>query len=201
MANGQNGIPAIAIFAVFGGAVLAYSGVKGKGISSAFQSLISGQSPANASQANPINTAGDTATSAAPSAGASGGSNIVTSAAASQIGKPYVWDTPTNFSDPNPASFDCSGLTGWCYKKAGITLPHFTGAQFALMQHRPFAQAMPGDLVFYADDGGVNIYHVAMYMGGGQVIEAPEAGIPVRYRAVKAGDKDLVATVGIYSGS
>lgn len=201
MSNGQSGIPAIAIIAIVGGATLAYSGVKGKGISSAFQSLISGQSPASATQASPINSAGDTATTAAPSAGAGGGSNIVTTAAASQIGKPYVWDTPINASDPNPSSFDCSGLTMWCYKKAGINLPHFTGAQFAIMPHRPFAEAQPGDLVFYANDGGLNIYHVAMYMGGGQVIEAPEAGIPVRYRAVKAGDKDLVASVGVYSGS
>jgi cell wall-associated NlpC family hydrolase len=134
-----------------------------------------------------------------PSTTAQGG-NIVVASAIAQLGKPYVWDTPIHADDPNPASFDCSGLAMWCYHKAGITLAHFTGAQYAQLKHRPFSQAQPGDLCFFQDNTGA-IYHVGIFVGGGQIIEAPDVGIPVRYRSVTGGTTDLMAMVGVYSGS
>lgn len=126
-------------------------------------------------------------------------SNPVVDAAVSQLGKPYRWDTPLSATDPNPKSFDCSGLTMWCYRKAGIKLPHQSQQQFLMMKHRPFTEAEPGDLVFFRATGV--IYHVAIYVGGGQIIEAPDYGIPVRYRAVNAQTQDLVPKVGVYLGN
>jgi cell wall-associated NlpC family hydrolase len=57
----------------------------------------------------------------------------------------------------------------------GISLPHFSGAQYADTTHIPMSALEPGDLVFPADPG----QHVAMYVGGGQVIEAPYTGAQV----------------------
>lgn len=120
--------------------------------------------------------------------------------AISQLGKPYIWDTPVDAADPNPKSFDCSGLTMWCYfHGANIKLNHFTGAQYAELKHRPLDVALPGDLVFFQDHSGA-IYHVAMYVGGSKIIEAPEAGIPVRYRTISSSTTDIMKSVGVYAG-
>lgn len=87
----------------------------------------------------------------------------------------------------------------WCYAKIGVPLAHYTGTQYVQLQHAPFGEAQPGDLVFYSN--GASIYHVAIYIGNGQVIEAPETGIPVRVRTVSAGDTDLLPTVGVCPGA
>lgn len=126
------------------------------------------------------------------------GSNIAVQAAVSQLGKPYAWDTPISASNPNPSSFDCSGLTMWCYHKAGISLTHYTGAQYVQLQHRPLSQAAPGDLIFFGVVG--NIYHVAIYVGNSRIIEAPQDGIPVRYRTISPNSSGIMNSVGIYSG-
>ncbi|CAL9394311.1 NlpC/P60 family protein [Streptomyces sp. enrichment culture] len=95
-------------------------------------------------------------------------------AARSALGKPYVWGA----SGPN--AFDCSGLTQWAYAQAGVALPRTSQAQRNAGRHVALAQARPGDLVTYRSDAS----HVAMYVGGGQVIHAPYPGAPVRYDPV-----------------
>jgi cell wall-associated NlpC family hydrolase len=60
------------------------------------------------------------------------------------------------------------------------------------------SQALPGDLLFYTEDGGAVMYHVAMVVGGGQMIEAPRPGVPVRITAIRYGD--LMPYVGRPTG-
>lgn len=128
-----------------------------------------------------------------------GGSAVVVNAALSQLGKPYSWDTPISATNPDPPTFDCSGLTMWCYRKAGIKLTHFTGTQYAQLKHRPLSEAEPGDLVFFGTLG--NIYHVALYIGNSTIIEAPTYGIPVRKRVIGPTTTDIMRNVGVFPGS
>ncbi len=100
----------------------------------------------------------------------------VVKAAESQLGVPYVWAG----ASPGKA-FDCSGLTMWAWKQAGVDLPHNADAQYhdsAHVEHVPLSQLKPGDLLFYNDGG--SIHHVTMYVGNGKMIEAPHTGANVR---------------------
>lgn len=90
------------------------------------------------------------------------------------IGNPYVWG---GTSLTNGA--DCSGFTMSVFKKYGISLPHYSVAQSQMGKQVTLAEVQPGDLVFYAKNGTIN--HVAIYMGGGQVVHAssPKTGIKI----------------------
>jgi cell wall-associated NlpC family hydrolase len=90
-------------------------------------------------------------------------------AAESRVGDPYVYGAA------GPNEFDCSGLVMWAYAQVGISLPHYSGAQFADGTHISMSQLQPGDLVFPSDPG----QHVAMYVGNGEIIEAPYTGATV----------------------
>jgi cell wall-associated NlpC family hydrolase len=98
--------------------------------------------------------------------------------AKSRLGCPYVW------AASGPGSFDCSGLTMWAYAKIGISLPHSSAEQINCGQRVSRANLQPGDLVFF----GSPIHHVGMYVGGGQMIEAPYSGASVRIRSMDRGD-------------
>lgn len=100
----------------------------------------------------------------------------VVQAAMSQRGKPYVWDTPTNVNDPDPKSFDCSGLTMWAYAKIGVHLAHYTVSQEQAGRPITLDQALPGDLIFT----GIDSQHVVMWIGNGQVVHAPHTGSVVK---------------------
>ncbi|HET9058577.1 MAG TPA: NlpC/P60 family protein, partial [Acidimicrobiales bacterium] len=102
--------------------------------------------------------------------GASPAASVALQAALSRIGDPYVWGA----SGPN--AFDCSGLVMWAYAQAGVSLPHFSGAQYAMTIHIPMSDLEPGDLVFPADPG----QHVAMYVGNGMIVQAPYTGADVQ---------------------
>jgi cell wall-associated NlpC family hydrolase len=95
----------------------------------------------------------------------------------SQIGVPYVWggDTPGR-------GFDCSGLTMWAWGQAGVSLPHSAAAQYDDTEHVPLADMEPGDLIFYDEGGGIG--HVTMYIGGGQMVQAPETGEDVEVTGI-----------------
>ena len=90
-------------------------------------------------------------------------------AAESRLGDWYQWGAT------GPNTFDCSGLVMWAYAQVGISLPHFSGAQYADTTHIPMSDLQPGDLVFFSDPGE----HVAMYVGNGEIIEAPHTGAQV----------------------
>lgn len=105
-----------------------------------------------------------------------------------QIGEPY------RFAGAGPDSWDCSGLTLKAYAAAGVSIgTHSATNQFRTAKNRgqlvPYSQAQPGDLIFWTS-GGEDMYHVAIYTGGGMMIEAPSAGYSVRERTVwGAGDR------------
>lgn len=126
-----------------------------------------------------------------------GGAAAVVAAAQSQLGKPYVWDSPVKASNRNPRGFDCSGLAMWCYEQAGVKLPHLAQAQYSKLKHRPLSQAQPADLVFFGRSFA--IHHVGIYIGDGQIIEAPDFGVPVRVYPI-ANYRDTNRNVGIFPG-
>ena len=105
-----------------------------------------------------------------------------------QLGKPYLW------AASGPGSFDCSGLTMQAWARAGVSLPHYSVAQFEQSTRVSMADAKPGDLLFWSNDGTPGgIHHVALYLGGGQFLEAPHTGAFVRYNSVDNWYPDFVA--------
>jgi cell wall-associated NlpC family hydrolase len=91
--------------------------------------------------------------------------------AQSQLGKAYA------FGGAGPDSYDCSGLTMMAWRAAGVSLDHYAADQYAFTAHVPIANLQPGDLVFLGSD----LHHVGIYVGGGQMIDAPHTGAVVRY--------------------
>lgn len=91
-----------------------------------------------------------------------------------QLGKPYEW------GGSGPDTFDCSGLTSWAWRAGGKSLPHSSQSQYSATSRVAFTDIQPGDLLFY----GNPIHHVALYVGDGQMIEAPETGKNVRYASI-----------------
>jgi len=89
------------------------------------------------------------------------------------LGIPYVYAA----ADPS-VGFDCSGLVMYCYAQIGIQLPHYSGFQQNMGTPVPMNALIPGDLVFM---GYPVSYHVALYAGNGQVIQAPYTGAVVSY--------------------
>ena len=78
------------------------------------------------------------------------------------------------------------------YRQAGINMPHFSGAQYDAGTPIPVTSAQRGDLLFWTSNGRPSgIHHVAIYLGGGQVIEAPHAGAQVRIRSLDYWYPDL----------
>jgi peptidoglycan DL-endopeptidase CwlO len=94
--------------------------------------------------------------------------------ATAQIGDPYQWGAA------GPDAWDCSGLTAGAWAKGGKYLPHYSVAQFTGSTRITAAQLAPGDLVFWGSSSNPSsIYHVGLYVGGGQMIHAPRTGRPV----------------------
>jgi cell wall-associated NlpC family hydrolase len=116
--------------------------------------------------------------------------------ARAQIGDPYV------FAAAGPNAWDCSGLTMGAYSAAGIGIGgHSATAQYDLAASEgklvSYANRQPGDLLFYTDGGG-DMYHVTIYSGNGNMIEAPYEGQDVREVPVR--DYQLVGQVARFSG-
>jgi cell wall-associated NlpC family hydrolase len=95
--------------------------------------------------------------------------------ALSQVGTPYVWGGET----PG-VGFDCSGLTQAAYRVAGVTLPRTAQEQYdATAKLPPGYPLQPGDLVFFGQ-GPTDVSHVGIYIGNGQMVDAPYTGVDVR---------------------
>lgn len=98
-------------------------------------------------------------------------------AAAAQLGKSYRWGAA------GPANFDCSGLTSFAFRQAGITLPRSSSQQARIGRPVGFGELRPGDLVFFYSP----VSHVGIYAGDGKMIHAPQTGDVVRYQEVDRG--------------
>lgn len=108
--------------------------------------------------------------------------------ARAQIGKPY------RLGSAGPAEFDCSGLTMRAWEAAGLdVLSHWTVAQWAETNKRPYSEAEPGDLIFYGIAPAP--HHVALYVGNGRQIAAPQPGEDVKEQPCYGGDQ--IASVGV----
>lgn len=89
------------------------------------------------------------------------------------VGKPYVYGAD------GPSGYDCSGLTLAAWRAAGKSLPHNAAMQWDATTRISRSALKPGDLVFYSGLG-----HVALYVGSGQIIDAPSAGRNVSKRGM-----------------
>lgn len=87
-----------------------------------------------------------------------------------QLGEPYKW------GGAGPNSWDCSGLVMKAWGSAGVSLPHFGGAQYSQTKHVSMDSIQRGDLLFWSNGGPGSIYHVTIYLGGGKMIHAPRTG-------------------------
>jgi cell wall-associated NlpC family hydrolase len=96
------------------------------------------------------------------------GANAALSYARAQLGKPYQW------GGAGPDSFDCSGLVMMAWSQAGIDFPHLAQDQYNMTAREPLSDLVPGDLVFFGTPD--NVYHVGIYIGNGNMIDAPETG-------------------------
>jgi cell wall-associated NlpC family hydrolase len=97
-------------------------------------------------------------------------------AAESRQGLPYVWGAA------GPSSFDCSGLVQWSFAQAGVRMPRVAADQARTGPAVPVSQLQPGDLLFYHTDPTAPGYisHVAIYLGNGWMIQAPQPGMNVQ---------------------
>jgi cell wall-associated NlpC family hydrolase len=114
------------------------------------------------------------------SQGSSTGAQAAINFARAQIGKPYQWGAD------GPSTFDCSGLTERAWQQGGVGMPHYSVAQYEQGEKISLGDLRPGDLVFFGSDKTDyhSIYHVALYIGGGEMIEAPFTGENVRISSI-----------------
>ncbi|MGW4479633.1 NlpC/P60 family protein [Rhodococcus triatomae] len=127
-----------------------------------------------------------------PSVTGSAAVETVIDRAMSQLGVPYAWgggneNGPTlgirdggvadSYGDYNKVGFDCSGLMIYAFAGIGISLPHYTGYQYTAGEQVPSSQMKRGDMVFYGPNAS---QHVGLYLGNGEMIEAPQSGSVVK---------------------
>ena len=93
-----------------------------------------------------------------------------------QLGKPYQW------GGTGPGSYDCSGLVQAAWAAAGVSIPRDTYEQWAALPHVPLSALEPGDLLYFEGIG-----HVAIYVGDGNAIDAPETGMDIRELPISTG--------------
>jgi cell wall-associated NlpC family hydrolase len=118
-------------------------------------------------QTNSIGAGGTTSATYSGTTSTQGGKAVAFAYA--QLGKPYQWGAT------GPGSYDCSGLAQAAWAAAGVSIPRTTYAQWAALPHISTSALEPGDLLYF--DG---VGHVAIYVGGGDIIDAPQTGMDVQ---------------------
>lgn len=97
---------------------------------------------------------------------------LALSTAASLKGRPY------RYGATGPSAFDCSGFTGYVYKKIGVKLPRTAQQQYRFATKISKSSIRPGDLVFFMSGGYA--YHVGIYAGDGMIWHSPRTGQTVK---------------------
>jgi len=115
-------------------------------------------------------TGGGTQTGTDPLPASGSQANAAVAFAYKQLGCPYVWGARGPCSD----GFDCSGLVQAAWASAGVAIPRDTYEQWAALPHIPMSDLEPGDLIYFNGES-----HVGMYVGGGDLIDAPQPGMNV----------------------
>lgn len=149
----------------------------------AFPAGVTTNLEADQTQPEATATTGDASTAAAPAGGSGPASGAITSAVkAAQNKTPYVWG-----GNSLGAGVDCSGLIQQAYASVGINLPRVSNQQIAAGQKVPVEQMQPGDILGWVYDNslGGGATHVAMYIGGGMMVEALHKGEPVHVVPVR----------------
>ncbi|MEU6132679.1 NlpC/P60 family protein [Saccharopolyspora sp. NPDC047091] len=129
---------------------------------------------------------------------ATGSVEAVVRRALNQVGMPYAWgggnsSGPTrgirdggvadSYGDYQKIGFDCSGLMIYAFAGAGVQLDHYSGYQYQSGTRVPLSSMQRGDMLFWRSSG--RVHHVALYLGGGQMVEAPYSGSKVRVTSVR----------------
>jgi peptidoglycan DL-endopeptidase CwlO len=114
-------------------------------------------------------------------------------AAESRLGMPYVW------GGDGPTDFDCSGLVQWSFARAGVVMPRVAAEQALAGPKVPLSELEPGDLLFYHTDPTAPDYisHVAIYLGGGKMLQAPMPGLDVEIVPADFGS-EFAGAVAVY---
>lgn len=161
---------------------------KASALTAARQAAFAAQAAAAAARAQTAagSTAGGPAGSGqAPSWSSGSGASttqgdIAANWALTQLGKPYQW------GGAGPDTYDCSGLTMQAWAQAGVQLLHYTGYQWEEGPHVPLDQLQRGDLLFFATNTAdpSTIHHVGIYIGNGEMVDAPYTGVDVRIDSI-----------------
>jgi len=114
-------------------------------------------------------------------------------AAESRLGMPYVW------GGDGPTDFDCSGLVQWSLARAGVVMPRVAAEQALTGPTVPLRELEPGDLLFYHTDPTAPDYisHVAIYLGDGEMLQAPMPGLDVEIVPADFGS-EFAGAVAVY---
>lgn len=137
--------------------------------------------PPDPEPAEPEPSAGEPAEPEPETGGQASPSNaaqVAVDAAMSKRGSPYQWGAE------GPDRFDCSGLSMWAWNQAGVNIPRTSRQQYAALPKVSRSELRPGDLLFFGDP----IHHLGIYIGNGQMVEAPYTGEVVRVNDINRSD-------------
>lgn len=117
---------------------------------------------------------------------ATGAASTVVNYALGMVGGRYVW------GGSSYGATDCSGLVMLSYAQVGINLPHQASAQAYYGTTISFEEMQPGDLIFYGYGSYNSIYHVAMYIGNGQIVEAQSSATGIIINSAYSSSNNIV---------
>ncbi|MCW2618525.1 MAG: putative Cell wall-associated peptidase [Modestobacter sp.] len=162
----------------------------------AAQQAAADQQAAQQAAQHAVSSGGSAGATTTAGAGSSSAVETAIAAAREYLGTDYAWGGGSLRGpsagwgiDAGVVGFDCSGLTRYAYAQAGITIPRNSSAQYGSLPKVSRSDLQRGDLVFWATNTSrpSTIHHVAIYLGSGQILEAPESGSAVRVTSMRWG--------------
>ncbi len=145
------------------------------------------QPTSNESNTSSTSGGGSDSSSQEPAPSTRQSAQVAVDTALDQVGKPY------RYGANGPDAYDCSGLTSYAWRAAGVDITRTSRSQWHATTRISRSEIQPGDLVFFSRDGTPSgIGHVAMYIGGGDVVEASRSGVPVRTSSQAMSRSDII---------